>query len=877
MGKKYEGLDRLMEHGEDAHEQLNRVLSIGSVGTWIWDVTGNVLTADKNLSRLFGVDPKKGATGLPLATFTDAIHPDDRDRIVKKIEEAVASEGSFEEEYRTIAADGQEYWVIARGKIEKDGRKVKFPGLLVDITERKVAEDIVRASQAKLKFMAEAMPQKIFTAEPNGDVDYFNPQWTKFSGMTFDQIKQQGWVKFIHPDDLEENLRLWNHSIATGEPFQIEHRFRRKDGEYCWHLSRARAMRDKSGNIVKWMGSNTDIHEQKRSEINLAFLARASKIFASSQDSERILKEVAELAVPEVADWCAIDLYEGNNIWKRVAIIHKDSEKIKLAEKLRKLSPPDIDAPTGLPNVIRTGQAEYYPVIDDSMLEASIQDKEHLNLLKKVGFTSAMVVPLKLKGKTIGAITFVSAEQKRHFTKTDLEMAEELASRASLSMTNVSLYDTAQQELTERRRLEVELRSANELLEQRVRERTLQLEVTNKGLQEQIEKRTETERTLFQEREFLRAVLGNVDAGIVTCDAKGILTYFNRATLEFHGLPRKPIAASDWAEYYNLYHADGETPMQQKDVPLFRALKGEHVENVEMIIVQKDGRRRTVLASGQIMTDEKGNKAGAVVAMQDITELKQTEKVLKEQTEELRRSNQELQDFAYVASHDLQEPLRKIQAFGNLLQDEYGTTLGEGEDYLSRMRGAASRMSTLIEDLLAFSRVTTQARPFSKVDLGMVAGEVASDLEVRLHDTKGTLKIGVLPVVDADPTQMRQLFQNLIGNALKFHKKNVSPIVKVSARKISAKKGMSASWRITVQDNGIGFEEKYNDRIFSVFQRLHGRDSYEGTGIGLAVCRKIVERHNGIIVAKSELDIGSTFIVTLPAEQQLSVSEEGEI
>ena len=239
------------------------------------------------------------------------------------------------------------------------------------------------------------------------------------------------------------------------------------------------------------------------------------------------------------------------------------------------------------------------------------------------------------------------------------------------------------------------------------------------------------------------------------------------------------------------------------------------------------------------------------------------EKVLNEYSENLERSNRELEDFAYVASHDLQEPLRKIQAFGNLLENEYTEKLrGEGLEYLNRMQNAASRMSTLIEDLLAFSRVTTRQNPLKLVDLNAIVADVLGDLEMRVKETSASIEVGKLGKFVADPTHMRQLFQNLIGNALKFHKPDVAPVIKLT--------GISKSGyiEISVSDNGIGFEEKYTDRIFSVFQRLHDKKAYEGTGIGLAVCRKIAERYNGTIIATSKKGVGSTFTVRFPLESK---------
>jgi signal transduction histidine kinase len=226
---------------------------------------------------------------------------------------------------------------------------------------------------------------------------------------------------------------------------------------------------------------------------------------------------------------------------------------------------------------------------------------------------------------------------------------------------------------------------------------------------------------------------------------------------------------------------------------------------------------------------------------------------------ELDRSNRELREFAYVASHDLQEPLRKIQAFGDRLRARFGDALGEqGNDYIARMQGAAARMQALIQDLLSYSRASSKEMSVRPVDLDALARDVVSDLSERIRATGGTVELEPLPTFEADPTQMRQLLQNLVGNALKFHRDGVPPVVKVRG-------DSGPEWtRIVVQDNGVGFDEQYADRIFTPFQRLHGRMAYEGTGMGLAICRKIAERHGGRITVRSAPGVGSTFAVLLP-------------
>ena len=255
-------------------------------------------------------------------------------------------------------------------------------------------------------------------------------------------------------------------------------------------------------------------------------------------------------------------------------------------------------------------------------------------------------------------------------------------------------------------------------------------------------------------------------------------------------------------------------------------------------------------------------------------ELEESNRRLSIAAERLHQTNRELQDFAFVASHDLQEPLRKVQAFGDRLERRFADRLGDdGLDYLHRMQGASLRMSTLIDDLLTFSRVESRSAPSQPVDLALVATDVIHDLEIGIEECGATVQIGSLPTIAADATQMRQLLQNLIGNALKFRRPDVPPRISIEATSFETgteaglPREQGPTCRLEIRDNGIGFDEKYLDRIFTVFQRLHGRAEYGGSGIGLAVCRRVVERHHGQISATSAEGEGSTFVVHLPYAQ----------
>jgi PAS domain S-box-containing protein len=272
----------------------------------------------------------------------------------------------------------------------------------------------------------------------------------------------------------------------------------------------------------------------------------------------------------------------------------------------------------------------------------------------------------------------------------------------------------------------------------------------------------------------------------------------------------------------------------------------------------------------------------------DLTIQKETQHLLKVNNEQLakantaleisnqalNRSNSNLQQFAYIASHDLQEPLRKIQSFGDLLKTQYASQLGDGVNHLERMQVAAGRMSTLIKDLLSFSRISTQQNTTASISLTGVVNLVLTDLELRIQETGALVRVEPLPNILGDKSQLEQLFQNLLSNALKFCRTDVTPQIRISSQTIATTELTSSLkptrpadhyYQIDVSDNGIGFDQKYVDRIFQVFQRLHSKTEFAGTGIGLAICEKVAANHGGAITASSEPGIGTTFHVYFPA------------
>jgi len=295
----------------------------------------------------------------------------------------------------------------------------------------------------------------------------------------------------------------------------------------------------------------------------------------------------------------------------------------------------------------------------------------------------------------------------------------------------------------------------------------------------------------------------------------------------------------------------------------------------EYQIKTNDGSIKQIESAGKLFYDLEGRWLKTIGTSRDITRLRVYQTNLEDKIKDLDRSNKELEEFAYVASHDMNEPLRKITTFIERLESKYRTELGtDGKLYLNRISASVENMRHLIDTLLEFSRTARSNQPFVPVDLNRILQEVQTDLELKIEETATTLHVETLPVIEAVPSQMKQLFDNLLSNSIKFRKAGIAAVITIRCLRLSRRQkeqhrlNTGIPWfKIDFTDNGIGFEREYNERIFQIFQRLHGKTEYPGSGIGLAICKKITDQHKGLIYATGEPDNGATFTLIFPEHQ----------
>jgi PAS domain S-box-containing protein len=410
---------------------------------WISDEKGGIVYSNNTLLNYMGIDQ----TEVLVDRWVERLHPDDRENTLKTWTESLRTGKPYEIEFRIRAKDGTYGWFLnralpmARGL---DGRIDRWLGVSTDITKLKETEFALAQSEDRFRTLAQSIAQFVWTASPDGARTWYNQRWYDYTGTQPDEVLGSGWIQLQHPDHVDRVVESYHQSMKSGKNWEITLPLKCKLGQWRWFLVLAVPIKDEQGKIIRWLGTGTDVTEERRNRENLTFLSDASSILASSLDYNDTLQRLAKIAVPKLADWCSISILEASGP-KSVAVEHPDPSMMELAEEFRTKYPPDWTSDRGPARVLRTGQAELHDWVSDEMLTASARDAGHLTLLRALKIRSVMLLPIVARGNILGVLTLISSSEHRKYTEMDLKIAEEVGKRAGLAIDNSRLFMETQE------------------------------------------------------------------------------------------------------------------------------------------------------------------------------------------------------------------------------------------------------------------------------------------------------------------------------------------------------------------------------------------------------------------------------------------------
>jgi PAS domain S-box-containing protein len=848
---------RARQQLEAAEAQFRRIFESNMIGFLFTTADGGIVDANDYFLRMLGFtrdDLRAGEIRWDLLTTLE--DQGASARAVERLRTAGVAE-PIEKEY--LRKDGSRVpAVLGSARLPTPRNGAEFVSFVLDISDRKALEAererlliAAKAAEEQFRTLADTMPVLAWYAEPDGYIPWYNRRWHEYTGMPL--AEQEGWKwQSVHdPADLPRILERWRAALARGEPWEDTFRLRRHDGAFRWFLSRAVPLRDASGRIVRWFGTNADIEAQKRAEAAQAFLAQASEALASSLDYEATLQTLVRQAVPHVADWCSVELVaEQPGLPVRVAVAHVDPAKVVLAEEVRRRYPPDPEAPFGAPQVIRTGQSQLYEDITDGFLEILAHNREHLQLLRDLGLRSAMVVPIALGGRTLGAMSFVAGESGRRFDRFDLTVAEELGRRVALAIENARLY------------------RASQAAEARNRFLAEATGVLSSSL----------DHTMTLERVAGLAVPTMADmAAVYRLEADGSI----RLTALVAGPEEEALARE----------LDALIPVSiaQQDRLLARVVQSRHGELAAGMSSSVSHAWRPTTRAAEILQQlamvsymavpliVRGRVFGAVTLTTsrsgrrlDAADLALAEELARRASlaienaqlyGEAQEANRLKDEFLATVSHELRTPLTAILGWIHILKTGRPGLVARAVEIIERNAHAQVR---IVEDVLDMSRIIT-----GKLRLDLQRVNLADVITAAVDTVRpgaDAKDIEVLTVLDpavgelvGDPARLQQVAWNLLSNAIKFTAKGGRVEVRLEPA--------ASAVRLRVSDTGQGIAADFLPHVFDRFRQADSASTraHGGLGLGLAIVRHIVELHGGQVTAHSDgVNRGATFTVTLP-------------
>ena len=753
----------------ESEERYRSLIEATSAIVWSTAASGEFGGEQPGWSAFTGQAPEAFA-GMG---WMECVHPDDRARTAADWTTALEARRPYETEHRLRRADGEyrHMWVRAVPVLHADGSIREWVGVHTDITEERNVEAALRRSEESYRFLADTIPQLVWTTLPDGYHEYYNRRWYEYTGMSYDQARGTGWNDVLHPGDQERARDRWRHSLETGEPYSIEYRFKRHDGVYRWFLGQALPFRDDEGRILRWFGTCTDIHDQKEAQ----------------QERDRLIAAL-------------------------------DVERARLNEVFRE-APALILVTRGPEHRIEMANPPYRRLVGGREIE---------------GLPVRQALP-EVAGQGLFELLDTVYRTGEPVSGSEMPVALDRGGGGALEE---GWFNFVYQPLRN------PLGSVEGILVHAV-------EVTD-----QVRARRLVER--LEER--LRLALESADIGTWDFHPRtGLLSWDARCKQVFG------LEAGDTVDYgvflSRLHPADRARTDGLVQDALDPAGPGGY--DTEYRVLWPDGTTRWIRAAGRAFFDGAGAERQAVRftgTVLDVTERRRAEDERERLIRDLEASNRELDQFAYVASHDLKAPLRGIANLSEWLEEDLGGRLeGDSRQHMDLLRGRVHRMEGLIDGILQYSRAGRVREAAEAVDTDALVAEVVDLLapppEVEVRVMEG------MPTVTAERLPLQQVFMNLIGNAVKYGAPEGGRIT------VSAAGDEGGGWVFSVADDGPGIAPAYHDRIFGIFQTLQPRDRVEGTGIGLSLVKKIVESRGGRVWVQSAEGAGATFQFHWPGAQ----------
>lgn len=813
----------------DREERLRAVVHQAAVGIAVASLAGQFEEVNGKLCDILGYsEAELLAQGFAEITLPEDL-PETRANIRKLLDGKCAD---FTHEKRYVRKDGSILWSRTTVTLLKDARESpqRFVGIVQDITQHKVAEEALQRSEAQLRAMADSIPQLAWMAEADGGIFWYNRRWFEYTGTTLEQMQGWGWQTVHDPEILPQVIERWQQSLRTGEPFDMEFPLRGADGAFRWFLTRVNPVEDGQGRVVRWFGTNTDVDQVKRAEDALREETRVLELLngtgtaiASQLDLQALLQTVTDAATKLSGARFGAFFYtakdESGGVFKLYTLSGAPREAFE------KFGHPRA---TALFGPIFEGKP---PVRCDDVLQDPryAQSGPHYGMPKgHPPVRSFLAVPvISRTGEVLGGL-FFGHPDPGIFNARSERLIVGIAAQAAIAIDNAKLYEAAQREIAVRAETE-----------QRLRESETRLRVSLEN-----------------------AALGTweleVDQGIVSLDHR---------CQELFRLPgRSTISLQEWIEVGHPEHRESRAELLRK---VSDGRRDRY--DIEYRVAGTDG---WLKASAKPVRDAQGQVVRVVGAILDITDLmkaratieerqRDLERLVTERTASLQQAIAQMEEFSYSVSHDLRAPLRAIHSYAETLLEDFGEKIGpEGGDYLQRIMKAGSRMDRLTREVLTYSKIARERVPLGKIDLERLVHELVAQYAPDHQRTGAIVVASPLHPVIGQETLLAQVISNLLANALKFIAPGVAPHIGIWSEK------HGDLVRVWVEDNGIGIEPEHQNRIWGMFERVHPNEAYEGTGIGLAIVRKAVERMGGLTGVESDGRSGSKFWIQLGAAEE---------